>query len=158
MCFGPFRRSLSRNVDGGGVGGQEGCRGPVRWQVKRYSLRQRSPGPRFSEHPRKLGGGGAHRKLRYRALARRLPRDVWSRERRHPFIQTRAEGEEEARTRSLLGTPTPAVVRVGSDLALPLDASRAQSHYRGTGQCREDHHSLPVVSNYWVDRVGWASH
>lgn len=73
-------------------------------------------------------------------------------------IQAGAEGEEEARTRSLLGTPKSVVVRAGSDLPLSLDASRAQSHHRGTGQCRKDHHSLPVVSNYWVNREGWASH
>lgn len=73
----------------------------------------------------------------------------------------RGEGTQtgrRVRTRSLLGTPKPIVVGVSSDPALLLDTSRAQSHHRGTGQCRKDHHSLPVVSNVRVNRAGWASH
>ncbi|XP_038942562.1 putative ADP-ribosylation factor-like protein 5C isoform X3 [Rattus norvegicus] len=50
--------------------------------------------------------------------------------------------------RRLLGTPKPVLIRVGSDLTVPLDASRAQSHHRGTGQCRKDHHSLPVLLKF----------
>lgn len=43
---------------------------------------------------------------------------------REGILQAGAEGEEEARTRSLLGTPKPVVVQAGSDFPLSLDASR----------------------------------
>uniref|UniRef100_D3ZES1 ADP-ribosylation factor like GTPase 5C n=1 Tax=Rattus norvegicus TaxID=10116 RepID=D3ZES1_RAT len=56
--------------------------------------------------------------------------------------------------RRLLGTPKPVLIRVGSDLTVPLDASRAQSHHRGTGQCRKDHHSLPVRTHFLMWDLG----
>lgn len=110
-----------------------------------------TPGLRFSEHPGKLGGGRTQKAEIPSFSSSWLGSEIakgWVDPGEKVSIKAGAEGEEEPRTRSLLGTPTPVVVRVGSDLALPLDASRAQSHHRGTGQCRKDHHSLSVVSNY----------
>ena len=50
------------------------------------------------------------------------------------------------------GVHNPLVIGFGTDPALPPNSSRAQGYHRGTGQCREDHHSLPAVSDSRMGR------